>query len=223
MLITTYFVIIHVNSSCVGLCPREPVTRFSDQIRSTICRKHEGPNNLSERRILVDYCALKSTLCGCQLRINVNVECRLRPTRPGGLEPPEFFLIAVVVNLILNCLNNRINVLGRSLPPLRRVITKRLRRRMQHDEQQKSQNRSQSSTAPFLVRNILQDYDVCRIPCRNAKFPALVLFTGKRCQERVKKCVSRGGEWKWQSYKASESLRVRLSAEDVAYDRLSHY
>jgi hypothetical protein len=45
----------------------------------------------------------------------------------------------------------------------------------------------------------------------------------KRCQERVKKCVSRSGEWKWQSRKASESLGVRLSAEDVACDRLYHY
>jgi hypothetical protein len=45
----------------------------------------------------------------------------------------------------------------------------------------------------------------------------------KRCQERVKKCVSRSGEWKWQSRKASESLGVRLSAEDVACDRLYQY
>jgi len=29
---------------------------------------------------------------------------------------------------------------------------------------------------------------------------------GKWCQERVKKWISRSGEWKWQSYKASETL-----------------
>jgi hypothetical protein len=48
-------------------------------------------------------------------------------------------------------------------------------------------------------------------------------WRGKRFLERVKKCVSRSGEGKWQWVKASESLGVRLSAEDVAYDRLYHY
>jgi len=41
--------------------------------------------------------------------------------------------------------------------------------------------------------------------------------------ERVKKCVSRSGEWKRQSRKASEFLGVRLLAEDVACDRLYPY
>jgi len=45
----------------------------------------------------------------------------------------------------------------------------------------------------------------------------------KRYLERVKKCVWRSGEWKWQSHQASESLGVRLAAEDAACDGHLHY